>query len=638
MHKTDLLGFIILFPLLGAVINGLFGHKLKEKTVCIIGSSSIFLSFVFSLIVLCRLVIFPEKPLVDRIFTWIEILPFTVPFTLLADTLSITMTLLVTFVGFLIHLYSVGYMHGEKSIGRYFAYLNLFIFSMLILVLSKNLLMLFIGWEGVGLCSYLLIGFWYESDYNAYAGRKAFIVNRIGDFGFLAGILLLIYVYGFKNGIWSLDYLNLEGYFYLVKDHLTFNFHTITIIAFLLFIGAAGKSAQIPLYVWLPDAMAGPTPVSALIHAATMVTAGVFMIGRLSFLFVNATTAVNFIAIIGGLTAFFAATIALTQNDIKKVLAYSTISQLGFMFVAMGIRSFSTGIFHILTHGFFKALLFLGAGSVIHALLNEQDIRKMGGLRSKLPWTYRTFLVGTLAISGFPLLAGFFSKDEILWNLFASGHKFLWILSTLTAIMTAAYMTRLLYLVFYGSYRGDTRTLAHGHESPNVMVVPLLILSIFSLLFGFIGFPGHSIIADFLKNSLYEFEYEGSHALEYFLAAFSGILSVTTITITIYIYKRTKIPQMLAEKAGSLYNLSLNKYYVDELYDRFIIIPIKNGSKILFKAIDLGVIEAILNGIARKCMEFSRRLAFSQDGVVHSYALSIFVGLFLMVLYILFII
>jgi NADH-quinone oxidoreductase subunit L len=468
-------------PLLGAAVNGLLLRRARTQAVSVVGCGSVGLSFLLAVVAMADLVSLPEasRLIHARYFTWIAAGDLAAPFGLRFDPLSAVMTLVVSGVGFLIHLYSVGYMRGDRGYGRYFAYLNLFTFAMLLLVLADNFLLMFVGWEGVGLCSYLLIGFWFEKQSATDAGKKAFLVNRVGDFAFLIGLFLIFR----QMGTFDFDTINAHA-----SEALTGPMATL--ICLLLFAGATGKSAQIPLYVWLPDAMEGPTPVSALIHAATMVTAGVYLVARSSELFVLAPAALEAVAIIGGVTAFFAATIALVQTDIKRVLAYSTISQIGYMFLGAGVGAFSSSIFHLMTHAFFKALLFLGAGSVIHALSGEQDLRRMGGLARRLPRTHATFFVASLAIAGVAPLAGFFSKDAILGAVYASGHRFLWFLGITTAMLTAFYIFRLYFLAFGGGEeRLEPHAKAHLHESPHVMTIPLMALAVLSAVGGFLNVP-----------------------------------------------------------------------------------------------------------------------------------------------------
>ncbi|MFZ6014088.1 MAG: NADH-quinone oxidoreductase subunit L, partial [Bacteroidota bacterium] len=468
---NDLIGLIPLAPLLGFLTIGLFNRRLTQGLTSVIACGSVLVSFVFSVILFFQLLSAPDEQssLTFTAFDWITTGNFSVSFSFLVDPLSSLMMLVITGVGFLIHVYSTGYMHHDEGFNRFFAYLNLFIFFMLLLVMGSNYLLMFVGWEGVGLCSYLLIGFWFKNpDYND-AAKKAFIMNRIGDLGLILGVILIFVHFG------SIAYADV---FAKAADY-PMGSVILTTITILLFIGAIGKSAQIPLFTWLPDAMAGPTPVSALIHAATMVTAGVYMVARNNILYTLSPVALELIVVVGLATALFAATIALTQNDIKKVLAYSTVSQLGLMFVALGVGAYSSGIFHMMTHAFFKALLFLGAGSVIHALSNEQDIRLMGGLRKYLPITFATFLIGTLAISGIPPFAGFFSKDEILANAFAN-NQMVWALAFVTSLLTSFYMFRLFFLTFSGGTRASKEVMSHIHESPGSMTIPLIILAVLS--------------------------------------------------------------------------------------------------------------------------------------------------------------
>src|SRR6058998_1230911 len=499
MNFLNLIWLIPLFPAAGFVINGLVGKRMSKTMVGVIACGLVFISFIFSAGAVYQLLQLDSahRSHTVRLYEWINAGPahtsegplanFRVDWGFLLDPLSAVMVLVVTGIGFLIHVYSTGYMHEEDGFYRFFAYLNLFMFSMLTLVLGNNYLMMFVGWEGVGLCSYLLIGYYFLKKSAGDAAKKAFVVNRVGDWGFSIGIMLIFTSFGTleftRVGEAVREGINAGRYH--VSDPLFIG------IALALFIGATGKSAQIPLYTWLPDAMEGPTPVSALIHAATMVTAGVYMVARSNFIYQMAPQAMTVVAVVGAITAFFAASIGLVQNDIKRVLAYSTVSQLGYMFLALGVGAFAAGIFHLMTHAFFKALLFLGSGSVIHAMHHEQDMRKMGALRKKIPWTFGTMLVGTLAIAGTPLLAGFFSKDEILWKAFSSsqGHILLWFIGACVAGMTAFYMFRLLFMTFFGESRVDHHTAQHIHESPRSMTLPLVVLAIGAIVSGWIGFP-----------------------------------------------------------------------------------------------------------------------------------------------------
>jgi NADH-quinone oxidoreductase subunit L len=633
MMPHTLIGFAVALPLIGFVINGLAGRKIKNETLIgIIGSAAVGGGFVIALLTFIEMLRVPaeERTHIVDLFTWIAAGGFNVHVAYQIDQLSVLMMLIVTGVGFLIHVYSMGYMHGDPGYWRFFAYLNLFIFAMLTLILADNFLLMFLGWEGVGLCSYLLIGFWYDRKFEkgttGDAAKKAFIVNRIGDFGFLIGMFLIYVTFG------SLSFQTV----FASAATLTVGAPVAMWITLALFLGATGKSAQIPLFVWLPDAMAGPTPVSALIHAATMVTAGVYMVARCSLLFALAPVTMQVVAVTGALTALFAATIGLVQNDIKKVLAYSTVSQLGYMFLALGVGAFSAGIFHVMTHAFFKALLFLGSGAVIHAMHDEQDIRKMGGLKSSLPTTYRTFLIGTIAIAGIPPLAGFFSKDEILWKAFSGGHEILWVMGLLGAGLTAFYMFRLLTLTFEGEKRWEAGK--HPHEAPASMTIPLMVLALLSLVGGFLGVPaslgGGNAIEHWLDpiferaNDRLAAGGHGSAVLEYGLMILSVAVALAGIFLARAWYlKGRKTPDRLAEAAPAGYALLLNKYYVDELYDRAVVTPLVSGSeKLLWKIVDVAMIDWLVNAVARGVAAVSRTLRLAQTGVAHNYMLVFLTG------------
>jgi len=526
--EFDLIKWIVILPLLGAIANGFFGKALTSrfgnKPVSIIGCGVVLASFALSLVVFSRLLGVEGRVLVDRVYTWFDVGGFHPEVAFLADSLSVVMILVVTGVGSLIHIYSTGYMSHDHGYYRYFAFLNLFTFSMLTLVLGDNLLLMFVGWEGVGLCSYLLIGFWFTDREKAIAGMKAFIVNRIGDLGFVVGLFALWWYLG-REGYHTVNFYALAQVIGALDGQTIFGISVATFVAIMFFIGATGKSAQIPLYVWLPDAMAGPTPVSALIHAATMVTAGVYMIGRMNFLFTMSPAALGVVAVVGAVTALFAATIGLAQTDIKKVLAYSTVSQLGYMFLGMGVAAYSAGIFHLMTHAFFKACLFLGSGSVIHGMGGEQDMRKMGGLRKYMPTTYKTMLVSTLAIAGIFPLAGFFSKDEILWKAWSSaqGSPLLWLLGVAGAGLTAFYMFRLIFMTFWGECRADEHTKHHIHESPRSMTIPLIVLAGLAIVGGWVGVPpalfGGNQFHHFLAPVLSPSEAHGPTLLDWDLAS-----------------------------------------------------------------------------------------------------------------------
>lgn len=542
------------------------------------------------------------------------------------------MLFVVCFVGWLIHIYSVGYMHGDPGYSRYFAYLNLFVFSMLMLVMGNNLVMLYFGWEAVGLCSYFLIAFWYKKKSAADAGKKAFIVNRIGDFGFALGIFLL-----FIN-VYALNYTDvfpkISGLQGQTINLLGCNVELITLIALLLFCGAVGKSAQIPLYVWLPDAMEGPTPVSALIHAATMVTAGVFMVTRLSPLYSLSETALAVVAIIGAVTAFYSATIGVVQRDMKRIIAYSTISQIGYMFAACGVAAYGAGVFHLYTHAFFKALLFLGAGSVMHAMAGELDIYKMGGLRKKMPITYITFLIAALAISGIPGLSGFFSKDEILWYAFASAKpygKFVWFLLTITAALTAFYTFRVVFVAFHGKFRGTVDEFKHVHESPSVMTVPLVILAIGSVLVGYFSVP------HFLEPLVGKPAVAVSHEKEKVVMTISIIAGLLGIITAWYMYiLKPWVPEKLTTSFKGLYKILWNKYYVDELYSSLFVKPtLWIADKLIERITDIKIIEGIVNGIPKLIYKAGLLIRPVQTGQLQQYAMLMIAGVIIFVLIVL---
>ena len=627
-------------PLIGFLINGLGGglnhsaatHKRIHYVACL----APFGSFLVSLLALKWLLDLPPelRLLKDTVSPWIFSGDFSAKLSFAIDPLSCVMTLVVTGVGFLIHVYSVGYMHGDRGYGRYFAYLNLFTAMMLVLVTGDNVLLLFLGWEGVGLCSYLLIGFWYEDPEKAYAGLKAFVVNRIGDFGFLLGLLLLFWSLG-QKGVWTIEFAEIRGHVHLLGPGV------ITAVCLLLFMGAMGKSAQFPLYVWLPDAMAGPTPVSALIHAATMVTAGVYMVARMNFLFAESAFAMHWVAWFGAFTALFAATIGVCQNDIKKVLAYSTVSQLGYMFVGVGVGAYAAGIFHLMTHAFFKALLFLGAGSVMHAMGGETDIQKMGALRTKMPRTFWTFMIATLAICGIPPFSGFFSKDEILWKALSSpvGSTGLWLTLWVGAGVTSFYMFRLVFLTFFGEPR-DEHLASHAHESPPVMTVPLILLAIGAALAGFLGVPeswglGHNLFERFLEpvvggHAAAAGEAAHSHALEFVMMALSVGIAGFGLLLALVLYVAKKdLPIRIARAFPAVYRLVLNKYYVDEIYDAVFVRPIRRASeRVLWKVVDVICIDdGLVNGTARVTAWASALLRRIQTGDLQGYAFAMTAGI-----------
>jgi NADH-quinone oxidoreductase subunit L len=609
--QTDYLRWIVLLPLLGAGLNGLFGAPLQKCIgkwwVSLVACAPVVLSFFLSLAAFFKLLgLKPEERfLIDKVYSWLTVASLNVDVSFWIDPLSAVMILVVTGIGGLIHIYSIGYMHDDKSYWRYFAFLNLFTFSMLLLVTADSLLLMFIGWEGVGLCSYALIGFWYHDHTNTRAGNKAFIVNRVGDFGFILGIFLIF---------WSLDgqghatvtFREIAKHASLLQDQQIWGVGVVTLATLFLFVGATGKSAQIPLFVWLPDAMQGPTPVSALIHAATMVTAGVYMIARLNFLFSMAPFTLSIVAGIGAATALMAATIALTQTDIKRVLAYSTISQLGYMFLAAGVAAYGAAIFHLMTHAFFKACLFLGSGSVIHAMGGEQDMRKMGGLKKYMPSTFATFTISVLAIAGVPGLAGFFSKDEILWQAFSSEHGSvrLWLLGVICAGLTAFYMFRQLFMVFFGDCRADHHTKEHLHESPKVMTLPLWILAIGAIVAGYIGLPavfGPNLFADWLEPVLGgHHEVHASAAEELGPMGVSiGVAAFGIFLAYLMYYKQMLSPAIFSSLAGGLfYRLFNNKYYWDEFYQ----VVFVGGTLLLARIgvwIDQHIIDGIVDGSAK---------------------------------------
>ncbi len=628
-----LIGIAVFLPLAGFAVNGLFGRRIgSELASGIIGCFTVAAGFAVACMVFVEMLGVPPEERLHTVtlFPWISAGGLQVSFAYQIDPLSVLMMLVVTGVGFLIHVYSIGYMRGDPGFPRFFAYLNLFIFAMLTLILADNFLLMFLGWEGVGLCSYLLIGFWYDRKFEqsttADAAKKAFIVNRIGDFGFLIGMFLIFSAFGT---------LNFQGVFAQASAYPV-GTPVIVWITLALFLGATGKSAQIPLFVWLPDAMAGPTPVSALIHAATMVTAGVYMVARCSLLYALAPVSMEVVAVIGAATALFAATIGLVQNDIKKVLAYSTISQLGYMFLAMGVGAFAAGIFHVMTHAFFKALLFLGSGAVIHALHDEQDIRKMGGLKAALPVTYRTFFVGALAIAGIPPFAGFFSKDEILWRSFAAGHWLLWLAGIIGAALTAFYMFRLVALTFEGDKRWDAGK--HPHEAPRSMTIPLVILAVLSLVGGFAGLPeslgGGNGLESWLEPVFRRAEEKiliagtTSGSTEYLLMALSVVVALSGVVIARFWYLRNReIPDRLSAVLPKAYALLSNKYYVDELYTATVVTPVIKGSeKLLWKVVDVGMIDWAVNALARTLGAISRVTRRVQTGVAQSYVFVFILG------------
>jgi NADH-quinone oxidoreductase subunit L len=635
MTSNLYLWLIPLLPLAGAAINGFFGKRFSRQAVVAVALTFCGAAFAMALSIAARFSSI-ALPHTETLATWFRSGSFQVDFAFYLDQLSFVMLMVVTGVGFLIHVYSVGYMWEDEGFYRFFTYLNLFMFFMLTLVLANNYLVMFIGWEGVGLASYLLIGFWFVKDSAASAGKKAFIVNRIGDFGFLIALFLLIKHFGtlnFTDVFQKISSLSPE----------TAGAGLLTSIGLLLMVGAAGKSAQIPLYVWLPDAMEGPTPVSALIHAATMVTAGVYMVSRSHVIFERAPAAMTVVAIVGTLTALFAATIGITQTDIKKVLAYSTVSQLGYMFMGCGVGAFSMGIFHLMTHAFFKGLLFLAAGSVIHAIGGEQDMRKMGGLRTKIPWTFWTMTAGTFAISGFFPLAGFFSKDAILYNAFKANWIY-WAIGVFTAFLTSFYMFRQWFLTFFGEYRGEEHD-DHGHgghgehghggvhESPAVMLVPLAILAILSVCGGWMGSDRFDKFLSpvFHANAVVQeapTPHEEQGPSEGLLTSVSIAVAVLGFGLAWLLYwKSPELPQKIAASLGGFYQTVSHKYYIDEIYAALIVGPLINGSRrILWQTVDQGVIDATVNDSADGARDVSDTVRHMQSGNIRSYAGWIAVG------------
>ncbi len=663
---------IPLLPFLGFVVNAAVGRRLSKSVSGGLACGVMVAAFLVAAVATWPLLFGQAAPVEQVVYRWIASGDLDIAFALRLDQLATVMVLVVTGIGALIHIYSIGYMHEEtdSEYARYFSYLNLFAAFMLVLVLAANFVVMFVGWEGVGLCSYLLIGFWFQKPSAIEAGKKAFVVNRVGDFGFLLGILLIFATFN------TLDFQQLAGLVAPMPREVAGG--TITLITLLLFAGATGKSAQIPLYIWLPDAMEGPTPVSALIHAATMVTAGVYMIARNAVLFGHAPETLAVVAVIGAATALVAGTIGLVQNDIKRVLAYSTVSQLGYMFLAMGAGAWAAGIFHLMTHAFFKALLFLGSGAVIHALAGEQDLRRMGGLKRDLPVTYWTFLAATLAISGVPLFSGFFSKDEILFRTYTAGFPILWGIGVVTALLTAVYMFRLVFLAFHGepaaaAAHGDVHAGGHGvdahaghathghlHDAPPSMAIPLIVLAIGSVLAGYVGVPhvlgGENRIERFLEPSfeahgpvtaLHEpmaaGPAEGAPAggeavpasTEFGLMGISTVLALSGIGIAAFFFlKRRDAADAMARRFAGVHRLLLNKYYVDELYNATIVQPIKRLSTgVLWKVVDAGVIDGAVNGTGLTVRGGAGLLRRLQTGSVRVSAAALFLGVVVIVGY-----
>jgi NADH-quinone oxidoreductase subunit L len=629
----NLVWLVPVFPLIGFLINGLGRNFWSKTLVSWIGSVAILASFALSLSIFLELNASDVKSFTVPLFDWIQVGSLRIPFSFLVDPLSSIMLLIVTGIGFLIHVYSAGYMHNDGGFAKFFAYLNLFIFFMLLLVLGSNYVVLFIGWEGVGLCSYLLIGFWFTNVNYASAAKKAFVMNRIGDLGFLLAVFFIYSTFG------SVEFANVFSQAALLPSGSTI----LVVITLLLFVGATGKSAQLPLFTWLPDAMAGPTPVSALIHAATMVTAGIYMIARSNILFTLAPLTMDIVAIVGLSTAIVAALIAITQNDIKKVLAYSTVSQLGYMFLGLGVGAYTGAFFHVITHAFFKALLFLGAGSVIHAMHHEQDMRNMGGLKAKLPITFFTMLMGTIAISGLPPFSGFFSKDEILAKVYEHNPT-LWVIGVIGAMLTAFYMFRMLFLTFWGPFRGTKEQEKHLHESPKSMTIPLVVLAILSMFGGLIGVPevlgGHHWLAQFLSPVLvYTKAVSGEavpldHATEYLLMGVSVGAALLAISIAYVTYVSRKVlPISDAENRSILSKLSYHKFYIDEVYETLIVRPLDVLSTFFYKVIDKLGIDGLVNGAGTTTKEASKTLRLIQSGNVGFYIFMMVAGIVALLIY-----
>lgn len=625
MVMDVIVGLVPLAPLAGFLLIGLLNKQLRPWLASLVACGSVLISFLLSIVLFFGMG--EQQSFTFTAFEWIAAGGFAVSFSFLVDPLSILMMLIITGVGFLIHVYSTGYMKGDEGYNRFFAYLNLFIFFMLLLVMGANYLLMFVGWEGVGLCSYLLIGFWFKNTEYNNAAKKAFIMNRIGDVGLILGVIMILIHFG------SLSYPEV---FAQAGD---IDSGVITAITLLLFVGAIGKSAQIPLYTWLPDAMAGPTPVSALIHAATMVTAGIYMIARNNLLYTLAPLALDIVAVVGVATALFAATIAILQNDIKKVLAYSTVSQLGLMFLALGVGAYTTGIFHMTTHAFFKALLFLGAGSVIHAMSGDQDIRNMGGLRKYLPITFATFLIGTLAIGGLPPFAGFFSKDEILASTFVNS-PVLWIVALVASLLTAFYMFRLFFLTFSGQSRASEEVKGHLHESPTSMTFSLIALAILSAIGGFIGIPsvfggGHALNNFLAPVFAASHEVAGAHHLDHSteLILMGVVVGLTLITIyfayNLYVKKGSVPAPESAERTG-LVRLIYNKYYVDELYEKVVTQPLNFLSRVTDTVVERLMIDQLVNGTGKLVTWGGRTLRLIQTGNTGFYVFAMVISIIIL--------
>ena len=622
----SLLVLIPLLPLIGFLVNGIGFRKIPKRLAGLIGTATVLASFAC---VLALFLSFDGQPRVEKIYDWITVGNLNLSFSFQLDQLSLLFMLIITGVGSLIHLYSVGYMKHDEGFGKFFSFLNLFIFFMLLLVMGSNYVIMFIGWEGVGLCSYLLIGFWNKNANYGDAARKAFIMNRIGDLGYLLAIFLILTTFG------SVEFADV----FRQAAGLQAGNSTIMWITLLLFVGAMGKSAQIPLYTWLPDAMAGPTPVSALIHAATMVTAGIYLIVRSNLLYTLAPVTLDVIGWVGLATALLAASIGLFQNDIKKVLAYSTVSQLGYMFLGLGVAAYTPAFFHVMTHAFFKALLFLGAGSVIHAMSDEQDIRNMGGLRKALPVTFLTFLIGTIAISGIPPFAGFFSKDEILLHVFEH-NKLMWVLGVFTSLLTSFYMFRLLFLTFFGRFRGTSEQQHHLHESPPTMTIPLLVLAVLCVVGGFFNVPevlgGSARLAEFMAPLFVAAQQarpeafrmaELSHSTEYALMGVSVAVAVIALVVAYVVYITRKTVPVAEGRESGLQRVIYRKYYVDEAYDFLFVRPVQALSTFFYQVVDFLLIDLLVEGVGKFVKGLSKEFRLAQTGVTGFYIFAMVIGI-----------
>jgi NADH-quinone oxidoreductase subunit L len=625
-----LVSLIPLFPLVGFLYITFFGKGLSKNLIGGIGSGAIFLSFIVSIAVFTTQ-LHGGNPTTVKVLDWITAGTFDIDIAFIVDPLSTIYLLFITGVGFLIHVYSIGYMHDDEGFNRFIAYLNFFVFFMLILVLGDSYVTMFVGWEGVGLCSFMLIGFWYKDMKNNDAAKKAFIINRIGDLGLIIGMCIIF----FQTGSLKYDELYITG-----SEASSLQGWYLHAAAIFLFIGAMGKSAQIPLHTWLPDAMAGPTPVSALIHAATMVTAGIYMVARSSDLFSASDIASDVVTYAGILTAILGATIALTQNDIKKVLAYSTVSQLGLMFVALGLGAYSIAVFHVITHAFFKALLFLGSGSVIHGMGGEQDIRRMGGLKKYMPTTHITFLIGTIAISGIPPLAGFFSKDQIIAVAFEN-NILIFVLASLVSALTAFYMFRLYYLTFHGKFRGTHDQEHHLHESPKVMTIPLVVLAGLSIVGGFIGFPhavGHSMhvphwLDHFLEKTVVMPFMEADVATESILMIVATVIALVSTYFAYNMYKKNEELALEDDEIESSTHLTLvNKYYIDELYDKIIRKPVDQLSAFIGKFIEPNVVDGLVKQVSAIPQGIGAATKLVQNGKMVMYILAMIIGLIVLLI------